>query len=299
MQTSSFITRQCKELLENKQKALIYAVIFSILPFASWLSVTLVSLITLRKGAKAGFDVLLPALVIHSVPLMMLIPVSSALINAILAYLPCYLAAVTLRKTENWQMVFGVFLVQAILGCLFIQLAAPDFVTLEFKQFQDMLTQYQELVDAGMNGISSVILAQLFFGIQILSAIVSAVVSLSFARSIQAKLFLPGGFKNELLSFRSGRLGFLMLIGVSLGSYYEIPLAINLLPIMLCYFLAAGFCLAYFILSRKSQFKIFLLLILLIMIKPTFAVLAYIIFGSLDSLFNFRTYLPKPARESI
>jgi hypothetical protein len=299
MRTGDFITRQCKALLESKQQAIIYAIVFSILPFASWLSVALVGLVTLRKGARRGFDVLLPALVVHSVPLMMLIPLSSALVNTLIAYIPCYFAARALRKTGKWQTVFGVFLMQAFLGCLFIQILAPDFIVVQFNQFKSVLMQYQEVFDNGMSSINSQSLAQLFFGIQILSAIVSAIISLMFSRSIQAKLFLPGGFRNELSAFRSGRLSLLALIGSSLGTYYEVPLAINILPVLLCYFLASGFGLAYFIFSRKSQFKVFILLILLILLKPTFVLFAYIVFGALDSLFNFRSYLPERVRESI
>lgn len=299
MRTGDFISRQCKVLLENKQLAIIYAVVFSILPFASWLSVALVSLITLRKGGRSGLDVLLPALVIHSVPLMMLIPISGALINSLIAYLPCYFAALILRTTERWQVVFGVFLIQALLGCVFLQLYAPEFIVMQFNQLKVVLMQYQGLVEAGMDGISSSSLAQLFFGIQILSAIVSATISLMFARSTQARLFLPGGFKNELSTFRSGRFSLLVLLCVSVGTYYEIPLAINILPIMLSYFLASGFGLAYFIFARKSQVKVFLLLLLLILLKPTFALFAYIVFGSLDSIFNFRSYLPKRVSDSI
>ena len=299
MRTSDIITKQCKSLLENKQQAIVFALVFSILPFASWLSVALVSLVTLRKGARAGFDLLLPALVVHSVPLMMLIPLSSALINTLIAYLPCYFAALALRKTEKWQAVFGVFLIQAFLGCLLIQLSVPDFIVLQFNQFKSVLMQYQELVDSGIDDISSLSLAQLFFGIQILSAIVSSIISLMFARSIQAKLFLPGGFKNELLAFRSGKLSLLVLIMVSLGTYYELPLAINVLPVVLCYFLASGFGLAYYALARKSQVKVFILLLLLILLKPTFVLFAYIVCGAVDSLFNFRSYLPERMRESI
>lgn len=299
MRTSNFISEQARVLLENKRQAIIYAVIFSVLPFASWLSVALVTLVTLRKGVRSGFDILLPALVIHSVPLMMLIPVSSALINTLIAYLPCYFAAITLRATEKWQLVFGVFLIQAFLGCLFIQLVTPEFIAMQFSQLKVILMQYQALVENSMDGVSSLNLAQLFFGIQILSIIVSALISLMFARSIQAKLFLPGGFKNELLAFRSGRFSLLVLLSVSLGAYYEIPLAINILPIMLGYFLISGFGLAYFIFARKSQVKVFLLLLLLIVLKPTFVLFTYIIFGSLDSIFNFRSYLPKRISDSI
>ena len=159
--------------------------------------------------------------------------------------------------------------------------------------------EYQHLIDNSTDGINSFNLAQMFFGIQILSVVISALISLIFARSIQAKLFMPGGLNAELIDFRSGRLAFLVLMGVSIASYYEISFAINLLPIILTYFLVSGFSLAYFILVRKWHVRMITLLLLLIMLKPMFMLFAYIVFGSLDSLFNFRLYLPARARESI
>ena len=301
MRAGDFIIKHSKALLENKQHAILYAVILSILPFASWLSVALVMLVTLRKGAKSGFEVMMPALVIHSVPLMMLVPVDSALINSLVAYIPCYLAAISLRKTMSWQVVSGVLFIQAFIGFSVLQLLAPDFIMEQFNQFKSLLIEYKEyqtLVNNSTDGLSSFILAQLFFGLQILSVIVSAAISLLFARSVQSKLFLPGAFKDELSEFRSGRLSFLILVVVSIASYFEIPLAINLLPLILSYFLVSGFSLAYFILARKNQVRVVVLLFLLILFKPSFVLLAYIVFGSLDSLFNFRLYLPTRVRES-
>ncbi|KTC90205.1 hypothetical protein OQJ18_05020 [Fluoribacter dumoffii] len=299
MRAGNFITRQCKAILENRQQAILYAVVFSVLPFASWISVALVSLVTLRKGAKSGFDVLLPALVIHSVPLIMLIPLSGAIANTLITYLPCYFAALILRNTESWQMVAGVFFIMALLGCLFLQLLAPGFIVGQFHQLKMIFPQYQELVDSTLYGISSSFLAQLFFGIQILSVIVSAAISLMFARSLQAKLFLPGGFRNELMAFRSGRLSFLVFLGVLLATFYEIPLAMNILPIVLFYFIASGFGLVYFIFSRKRQMKVFILLILLLLVKPIVVLGACIVLGSVDSLVNFRSYFPSRVGESI
>ncbi|MDI1352250.1 MAG: hypothetical protein PSV35_05695 [bacterium] len=302
MSAGNFITRQSKLLLENKQYAILCAVILSIVPFSSWISVALVSLIALRKGAKSGFEVMLPALVIHSIPLLVLVPLESALINTLVAYIPCYLAALTLRQTKSWQMVFGVLLIQAVIAFLAIQLIAPNFVIEQFNQLKQLFTHYkefQQLMDSSMGGLSSMIWAQLFFGIQILSVVVSATISLMFARSIQAKLFLPGGFKQELSEFRSGKLAFLVLIGILIASYYEILWALNLLPLILCYFLISGFNLVYIVLARKRHVRVFILLFLLILFKPSLMLFAYIIFGSLDSLFNFRLYLPVRANESI
>jgi len=298
MRAGDFISRQSNVLLESRRRAIICAVILSILPFASWLSVALVCLVTLRKGAKSGFDVMLPALVVHTVPLMLLVPWVSALINTLITYIPCYLAAISLRKTGKWQVVFGVFLILVSLGCLLIQLLIPELIVYQFNQFKTVLMQYQQLVDKGTEGLSTLVLAQLIFGIQILSLIVSAIISLMFARSIQAKLFLPDGFRNELLEFRSGRLSFLVLIGISLASYYEVPWAINILPIILCYFLVSGFALAFYVFARKKKFQVFMVLLLLILLNPPFVLLGYIVFGSLDSMFNFRVYLPARVRES-
>lgn len=297
----NFIIKQSKALLENKQYAIFCAVILSIVPFASWLSVALVSLITLRKGARPGFEVMLPALIIHSVPLIMLLPLEMALINTMIAYLPCYIAALTLRKTASWSNVFGSFLIQAFLVFLSIQILAPDFVSGQFNQFKAILSQFQDykqLIENSTDGLGFLSLAQIFFGIQILSVIVSAVISLMFARSIQAKLFIPGGFKQEILEFRSGRFSFLMLILISIASYFEVPAAISTLPLLLAYFFLSGFSLAYYILARKWQVRVVILLFLLILLKPFFVLFAYIVFGSLDSLFNFRLYLPERVRES-
>lgn len=299
MQVGNFITKHCKELLESKRRAIVFAVIFAILPFTSWLSVALVSLVTLRKGARSGFDVLLPALVIHSVPLMMFIPGSSALINALIAYFPCYFAAWGLRTTKKWQIAFGVFFIQAFLGCLAIQFLTPELIVDQFNQFKTIMMQYHELVDATLFDMNSLVLAQLFFGIQILSIIVASLISLTFARTVQAKIFLPGGFRDEIMTFRSGRFSFLVFLGVLLASYYEFSIAINVLPIMLSYFLASGLVLVYFICVNKNQFKLFVLLMLLMFLRPTVVLCTYIVIGSLDSIFNFRAYLPSRARESI
>lgn len=297
-----FLINQASKVLENKQYAIMLAVLLSVLPFASWLSVSLVALITMRRGKLAGFEVLLPALVMHSVPLMLMLPVDSALINTCLTYLPCYFAALILRKTGNWQWVSGVFLVQALVGSLLIQAFAPEIIMDQFNQFKTLLSQYQEyqqLVANSNSGMSTFLMAQLFFSIQVLSIIVSACISLLFARSIQARLYVPGGFTRELLAFRSGKIALLPLLLVAVAAYYQNPVAINLLPLVLVYFLLSGFNLVYFLLARKRQIRVATLLVLLVLIKPSFVLSAYIVLGSLDSVFNFRVFLPQKLKESI
>jgi hypothetical protein len=302
MRIGGFILKQSTKILENKQYAIMYAALLSIIPFASWLSVALVVLVTLRKGVQSGFEVLLPALVIHSVPLMTLVSLDSALINTLIAYIPCYIAAISLRKTGNWQVVAGVLFLQALSAFLLILFLIPNFAVEQLIQLKKMIAHYQEyqqFIEDSTQGINTYTLAQLFFGIQILSVGVSTLISLLFARLIQAKLFVPGGLKVELSDFRAGRLAFVVLTGISVACYYEYALAVNLLPLTMGYFLLTGFNLVYCTLARKWQYKMGILLFLLIIIKPTLVLFAYMVFGILDSLFNFRLYLPDNVRESI
>lgn len=302
MMLGELLLNQSKKILENKQYAILCAAVLSIVPFASWLSVALVALITLRKGGKFGFEVLVPALVIHSAPLLMLVSVESALINTLIAFLPCYFSALVLRKYANWQAVAGAFLLQALIAFVLIQCLIPDFAVMQFNQFKMMLShfdEYKQFIESSIEGINSGDIAQLFFGIQILSVVATSLLSLLFARFIQAKLFMPEGFKLELANFRGSKFGFLILLVISIAAYKELAFAINLLPLTLGYFLLTGLNLSFFVIARKWHFKAIILLLLLIIFKPTFVLFACIVFGVLDSLFNFRLYLPRRVRESI
>lgn len=301
MRTGELLLNQSKKLLDNKQQAFIGVALLAILPFASWLSVALVALVTLRKGLKPGFELLFPAMVVHSVPLMMLMPVESALVNTLITYIPCFLAALCLRKTASWQKVCGLFFLLTLAVFSFINASLPHFAVFQLAQFNKILSHYQEYqlyFKQATEGVNSKDLAQLFIGIQVLSAVLSAMLSLLFARFIQAKLFVPGGLKAELSLFRASRFAFFLLMLVAIGSYYGYAIAVNLLPLTLSYFFLSGFNLAYCISAKKARFRMAFLL-LIIMIQPALMLFAYILLGSLDSLFNFRLYLPERARESI
>ena len=302
MRIGDLLVNQSKKALDNKQYAILCAAFLSMVPFASWLSVALIALFTLRKGGKLGFEILVPVLVIHSVPLLMVVSVESAIVNTLIAYLPCYFAALVLRRFSRWQAVAGAFFILALTAFMLIQFLIPDFAVSQFNQFKMMLSHYDEykqFIETNIQGINPWDLAQLFFGIQISSVVASSLISLVFARFIQAKLFMPGGLRQELVEFRGGKLGLLILAIISIAAYYELAFAINLLPLILAYFLLAGCNLNFVVLARKWHFKAFTLLFLIIMFKPTFVLFAYIVFGVLDSLFNFRLYLPRRVRESI
>lgn len=300
MRFGELITKQSNLLLQNKRHASACAALFALLPLASWLSVALVALVALRKGAKAGFEVLLPALVFHAIPMIMMVPLDGALLNTAITYLPCYFAALILRQTASWQLVFGFMFFLALVVSVLIQSVVPDFAMNQLNQLNTLLSQHQDysaFMAAQNDALSPAVMAQLFLGIQMLGAMVFTTLSLLCARALQAKLFIPGGFIKEVKAFRSGKLSLAVLIAIALAAYYEMAFGINLLPLVLSYFLLSGFCLVFLVLAQRGQRKVTFLLVLLILLKPAFVLFAYIVFGSLDSLFNFRVYLPKRVRE--
>jgi hypothetical protein len=302
MHLSELVLKQSKKILDNKRYAIFCAVLLSVLPFAAWISVALVAFVTLRKGAKLGVEVLIPCLVVHSVPLMMFLPVESALVNTIIAFVPCYVSAICLRKTGRWQSVGGVLFFLALSGFLSMQFVAPDFAVNQLVHFKKVLSQYQEyqaIIEASTQGLSELDLAQFFFGLQIFSLLVSSLSSLIFARAIQAKLFVPGGLKSELSDFRGGKLSLTLFLGVALLAFNKCQFAISLLPLTLSYFVMAGFNLIYFIFARKWHVKLVILFFLLLVLQPIVMLFAFMLIGLLDSLFNFRLYLPGRARESL
>ena len=72
-----------------------------------------------------------------------------------------------------------------------------------------------------------------------------------------------------------------------------ILIAMNLLPLLMMYFLLSGLSLGLTILASKKSLYAFVMLLLPLILLPYVMFPAYMVFGSLDSLFNFRLYLQK------
>jgi hypothetical protein len=293
--------KQCQSILENRHYALFYAVAFALLPFMAWISVAIVALVTLRKGSKQGLDVLLPVLVIHSVPLMFVLPTQSALINAAIAYVPCYIVALCLRRSANWKDVFSVFFVLSLFVSVLMHLINPSFSMHQFGLIKKLLAshdEYTNLLEASLSYRSEVDLSELFFGLQLFSLVMTSLASLALARLVQARLFQPGGFKLEFLAFRGGRIAFFMLISAAVGAYYSQSIALNMLPLVLGYFLITGISLSYSLTLPKWRGKSVMMIVLFMVINPIVLLCSYVVFGALDSLFNFRGFFARFAKES-
>ncbi|KTC86682.1 hypothetical protein [Legionella brunensis] len=291
------LRKQGHFLLENDLHALVYIAILALIPFAAWLSVAVVALITLRKGWGAGFK----GVVVGVVSMLLLSLLSSSwsasFMEAVIAFLPCYLTAGILRETMSWRIAVAFIVLQALTGIVLVHWLAPEFINQQYQLIQTVLKGLES--DDAVAGLLSnqdvvnpIVIANYIVGVQAVSIILSAVASLMLARSTQANLFYPGGYRQEMLGFRASPWGVIILLASAIGAYQHFPLAISCLPLLVVYYASAGISIGFNILTKgkKGIGTLFLLLLPLILL-PFVMLPIYVLLGALDSLFNFRLYL--------
>ena len=297
--------KQGRFLIENDLYALVCIAVLTLIPFAAWLSAAIIALITLRKGwldGFKGFAVAVLVLIAASIPTTTIL---SAVVTALIAFLPCYLTAAVLHSTASWRMA-GLFIVaQALLGLVLIHWLVPEFIS---KQYQYFLTILKEMAlsssDDSLNGLlnnkdalSQIVNANYLMGIQAVCVVMTAIASLLLARSVQARLYYPGGFRQEMLMFRASGFGVILLAFVAINAYLRSPLAISCLPMLVTYYLCAGLSLGFSILAKDKDkgIKMLILLIVPLILLPYVVLPIYALCGALDSFFNFRLRLATDA----
>lgn len=294
-----FLGKQGRFLLENDHVALVYIAILAVVPFAAWLSSAVIALITLRKGWSAGFKGLIVGVGIFSVLSLLSMPFLPALITSTIAFLPCYLTAGVLHSTASWKVAGFVLVLQVLVALVLLHWFAPELIMNQYQYIAKMLKEMaKESSDSSLasllndqNALSQQIFANYFLGIQSVSIVLSSLISIGLARSVQSRIFYPGGFKQEMLSFRASGLGVILLVLAAVGAYKHDPLAISCLPILVMYYVAAGLSLGFSLFAKERGIGTFILLIVPLALLPFFMLPLYVAIGALDSLFNVRLYL--------
>jgi hypothetical protein len=287
-------------MLTNWQYALLCTLILALFPYTSWLSVVSIAFITLRKGLRDGAMLVIPVAAAYFGCSLIVMSAGAAIINALVLFVPCFLAAYVLRVATTWQAVFSVFFVVIGVVSICIQLFAPEFVIAQYLYLESFLKETQadtavvKLLAEAAN-INQAVIASYAFGLQMLSIIFSATMALMAARSIQSRLYNVGGFKQEILNFRAHKIGVLLLIVLFIAGCRQNMIAMMLLPAVILYFVLAGLSVSANILHRKNQ-RLLLLLLIPLILMPFVAVPFYSLLGLFEGLLNLRLYILKPRK---
>jgi hypothetical protein len=301
---NGFIRKQGQLLLDNNRYAMLHAIALALLPFTAWLSVVIIAFVTLRKGLRDGGWLLVAVTMVTFALSLLSSTAGISLVDALLTFVPCYLAACMLRLTTSWRAVARIFFLQVVVIVLLLQMLMPDFIMAQYLYLESVLRAVQtensllEFIN-DKSVLNQSVIANYLLGLQAVGVVLSASFSLMFARSVQSQLFCPGGFKQEMLAFRADKIGLFLLLVLVIAASQQSGFAMNLLPILLFYFLLAGLSLSFTVLAKQKSRYTGVLLIATLFLLPFIMLPVYVIFGSLDSLFNFRLYLPADAGKTI
>lgn len=285
--------RQVEAILSARQKAMMVTVVLAFLPFCAYLAMIVIALVTLRKGEKIGAPLLLGGVLAHTAFLLTHLSLASALINAVIFFVPGYLAACTLRKTSSWQTVALVLFGLVMMAAVMIQLWAPNWISAQYAVLQSILkaSQSEQVLakwSTSTSGIPVDVLANYVFGIQLLSLVIAVLLPLMIARAVQSQLFHVGGFTKEMLNLRGNRLSLLLFLILAGAAWQWNVIAIDVFPVMAFFYLLAGLSLCASFMVKKSSRLAWLLLILPLLLAPFVMLFLYIFLGLLDSFINIR-----------
>lgn len=293
-------------ILQNRAYAMGTAFVLSLFPlFGASLGILIAAFITLRKGAFEGTLVLcavfVPYLLSYALappstqPQMLMI----ATLTIIAINILTWLLALILRRYGNWNWVIEVSILAGVVLIFAIHLIFPDLqnwwsaqLTSYLNKTASMLEQFAPEGDAARGEMQASIVAnmkQYVTGFVIASIILNALLQLIIARWWQAIMFNPGGLRQELYAIRLSYVSASVFIAILALAYAGNALGLDMMPVMVIAFCAAGLSLIHCILAAKNAGWFWLALVYLgmLFLFPMGVVLVAMV-GLLDSLFNIR-----------
>lgn len=272
----------------------------SFFDMTAWLSVSMLCLLILRQGIIKHANLIAACTVLHVAFLYWSHPNIASVVRAITDFLPGILGALILLYSRSWTLS-----AISMLGLLFVvyvlvDVLAPGFGADQLKMLSNLTQNMSTQMNLPIGHLDRIIqnhfgfFVSLMIGVQIMSALFNAVISLTMARSLQAQIFNPGGFLTEMLTLRGNQyllatLFLLLLMAWSLGWSW----CLYLIPSILFYFYCVGLSIGICIFAKhRIQLVLFILVLASVLLSYIFVPI-FVMAGALDSLINLRVLLAK------
>ncbi len=285
-------------ITKNRFNVLWIALVCALLPFlgfpTSWINVVLIAFITLRKGAKEGFFVVLWS-ALPAVALAVLGNYDFLLSIVVLRGLVVWLLAITLGRSASWSAVIQATTVLGLAMIALLHYSVADVSGMWLKQLTvfwqamseslkpNVSMEQSESMLRMISQFATGVLAVIFLGFDLLLILL--------ARGWQAITVNPGGLAKELLQIRMGLIASAMLLVCIVLTLLGSTFATDALPLVLLPFVLSGLSLIHAKLLNKKEFKLPVLMglyIALIFFVPYISILLAFL-ALLDSWFDFRS----------
>ncbi|MCA0975454.1 hypothetical protein LCL99_13300 [Halomonas denitrificans] len=268
--------------MKGTPQAALVALVASAVPWLFWFGAAIAALVTLRKGMAPALPVIAAAAVpagwwwTQGDP----IPLATTLL--------ALLMAVVLRSRMRWS---EALILGSLAGAAMIQIGVflPRADTaLMLDQLRQSSSEVAAMLDElAAQGVDPTQLAELVIsGVTGLVVMLASVACLALARSWQAGLYNPGGFREELHAMRlSPRELILLVVLVIAGSLLGLP-GIGMLawiPLLM-----AGIGLTHGVVGRKGMNGLWLVAFYLLLITTWPMILIVLVVALIDTFADFR-----------
>lgn len=268
--------------MKGTPQAALVALLASAIPWLFWFGSAIAALVTLRRGMSSGLPVIAAAVIpagwwwTQGDP----IPLATTLL--------AILMAIVLRSRMRWS---EALIVGALAGAVMMQLgvflprADTAMLLEELRQSSTELSAF--LDDLAASGVDAKTLAELLIsGVTGLIVMLAAVACLVLARSWQAGLYNPGGFREEFHALRLSirELVFLVVLLIA-GAVLGLPGLGMLAWIPL---LIAGIGLIHGVVGRKGMNGLWLVAFYVLLITTWPMILIVLVVAMIDTFADFR-----------
>ena len=277
-------------LMRNRWNAALLALVFAAVPFLNWLAMIIMSLVTLRKGAKEGIFVLVFALVPSIV--YGIFGDWTVAYYAIPAAFALWVLASVLHATHNWTWV----LLAGVLITLFILAGMHLYMDDVNAWWQQKMMAYMQqagkevALSTEQQAVLMERMAVIGLGLQAALLLLVDLVWLCFARYWQALIYNPGKLQSELYSVRMpiwASIMMVLLCAVAWG--LRVGIIVDIMPsLLLCFALAGLSVMHYMIKARQRSWIWFLLMYLAMFFLLPYMLVALLVVAVSDSVFNLR-----------
>ncbi|MEO1853193.1 hypothetical protein [Chromohalobacter sp.] len=274
-------------VMRGTPQAAVTALIAALIPWLFWLSAAVAALVTLRRGLGPGLPVLIAAALPAGWWWMQgdAVPLASVLLVTLMATI--------LRARLRWgdTLIAGT-LVCAVLVQIGIFLPPGGAGPMLEQVRQNSAEVDGMLTELSAQGVSTEQLAgMLISGITGLVVLLAAIACLALARSWQAGLYNPGGFREEFHALRLSAKELLLLVGVGvLGLVFAMPMATMLVWVPL---LVAGVALVHGWIGMKGMSGFWLVGFYALLLTTWPTILIVLLLAVVDTFADFRARLAR------
>ncbi|WP_066017518.1 hypothetical protein [Endozoicomonas atrinae] len=272
--------------MRGPKQAMVLATVFACIPMLFWVSAAIISLVVLRRGASEGLKMLAWAV------LPGIAWAAMGQFSTIIGLTTTVALALVLRQTVSWQKTLLALLPAGALIALILAQLAPqqislisdlvmtfirDYVKQAGQSTDDLVAGIRPLVEYGVIGVVT------WFNL------VSCILGLVLARSWQAQLYNPGGFREEFHQIRLPLTVAMGLLAFTLVGATFVPFLLVLVPAATLPLLVAGLAMIHGLVGMRQLGSFWLVGFYILLIFVT--QLAYpviVLTACLDSLFDFR-----------